>query len=53
MKYGDKEGPEKELKKGIEKERPSSSAITSSQSLFKVEVKVHIKPYKVRLMLLS
>jgi hypothetical protein len=45
-KYGDNEDPKKELKKELEKERPSSSAITSSQSLFKVEVKVDIKPYQ-------
>jgi len=34
----------KDLKKELEKEGPSSN-ITSSQSLFKVEAKVDIKPY--------
>jgi hypothetical protein len=36
----------KEPKKEPEKEKPSSSVITSSQSLFKMEVKVDIKPYQ-------
>jgi hypothetical protein len=45
-KLGDSEDPEKELKKEPEKEKPSSSAITPSQPLFKMEVKVDIKPYQ-------
>jgi hypothetical protein len=45
-KLGDNEDPEKESKKELEKEQPSSSVITSSQSLFKMEVKVDIKPYQ-------
>jgi hypothetical protein len=40
-KFGDKEAPTNELKKGRQ-----SSSITSSQSLFKLEVKVNIKPYQ-------
>jgi hypothetical protein len=40
------EDSKKELKKEPEKEKPSSSVITSSQSLFKMEVKVDIKPYQ-------
>jgi hypothetical protein len=40
----DNENPKKELKRDPNKERLSLSAITSSQYLFKVEVKVDIKP---------
>jgi hypothetical protein len=43
-KLGDSEDPKKELKKDLEKEQPSSSAITPSQPLFKMEAKVDIKP---------
>jgi hypothetical protein len=35
------------LKKELEKEKPSSSAITLSQPLFKMEAKEDIKPYQV------
>jgi hypothetical protein len=42
----DIEDLEKESKKEPEKEQPSSSAITPSQHLFKMEVEVDIKPYK-------
>lgn len=42
----DNKNLEREMKKESEKERPSSSNNTSSQSLFKVEVKVGIKPYQ-------
>ena len=45
-KLRDSEDPEKELKKGPEKEQPSSSAITPSQPLFKMEEKVDINPYQ-------
>jgi len=45
-KYGDNKDLEKQLKKERDKERPSSSAFVSSQFLFKVEVKVDIKPYQ-------
>jgi len=34
------------LKKELEKEKPSSSAITTSQTLFERESKVDIKPYQ-------
>jgi len=34
------------LKKDIEKEHMSSSSITPSQPLFKMEAKVEIKPYQ-------
>jgi hypothetical protein len=36
----------KESKREPKKEKPSSSAITPSQPLFKMEVKVYIKPYQ-------
>jgi hypothetical protein len=36
----------KESRKEPKKEKPSSSAITPSQPLFKMEVKVDIKPYQ-------
>jgi hypothetical protein len=42
----DNEDLENELEKEQEKERPSFSAITSSQSLFKVEAEVDIKSYQ-------
>jgi hypothetical protein len=45
-KLRDNEDQEKELRKETEKENPSSSAITPSWSLFKMEVKVDIKPYQ-------
>jgi hypothetical protein len=44
-KLRDSEDREKESKKELEKEQPSSSAITS-QPLFQMEVKVSIKIYK-------
>jgi hypothetical protein len=37
------------LKNELEKEKLSSSVITPSQPLFKMEVKVDIKPYKGRI----
>jgi hypothetical protein len=37
---------EKELQKEIEKEKQSSSVINSSQSLFKMEAKVDMRPYQ-------
>jgi hypothetical protein len=37
---------EKESRKEPEKDQPISSAITPSESLFKMEVKVDMKPYK-------
>jgi len=48
-KYRDNEYLEKETRKELEKERPSSSAITFSQYFFKVEVKVDIKSYQVEI----
>jgi hypothetical protein len=42
----DNEDSKNELKKELEKEKPSSSVITSLQSLFKMEAKVDIKPYQ-------
>jgi hypothetical protein len=43
-KLGDSEDPKNELKKYHDKEKPSSSFITPSQPLFKMEVRVDIKP---------
>jgi len=40
------ENKAQESKKDPKKERPNSNAITSSQSLFKMDVKVDIKPYQ-------
>jgi hypothetical protein len=45
-KLGDSEDPKKESRKEHEKEKPSSNAITPSQSLFKMEAKVNIKIYR-------
>jgi hypothetical protein len=41
----DNEDPKKESRKELEKEQPSSSVVTLAQFLFKMEVKVDIKPY--------
>jgi hypothetical protein len=43
---GDNEDPEKESRKEPKKEQSSSSTINPSQSLFKMEEKVDIKPYQ-------
>ena len=45
-KLGDNEDLEKELWNELDKEQPSSSTINPSQSLFKMEAKVDIKPYQ-------
>jgi hypothetical protein len=45
-KWGDNEDPEKESQKEPKKEQSSSSTINPSQSLFKMEAKVDIKPYQ-------
>jgi hypothetical protein len=45
-KSGDNEDPEKESRKGLEKDQPSLSVVNPSQSIFKMEAKVGIKPYQ-------
>jgi hypothetical protein len=45
-KLGNSEDQEKELKNELEKDKPSSSSITPSQCLFKMEVKVDINLYQ-------
>jgi hypothetical protein len=45
-KLGDNEDLEKKSRKEPKKEKPSSIAIIPSQYLFKMEVKVYIKPYQ-------
>jgi hypothetical protein len=42
----DNEDPEKESQKELGKEQPTSSVVNPSQSLFKMEAKVDIKPYQ-------
>jgi hypothetical protein len=42
----DNEDPENESHKEPEREKPSSSSINPSQYLFKMEVKVNIKPHQ-------
>ena len=42
----DGEDRENEFRKELEKEKQSSNVITHSQYLFKMEVKVDIKPYQ-------
>jgi hypothetical protein len=46
VKLGENEDLKKESRKEFEKEKPSSNVITPSQSLFKMEVKMDIKPYQ-------
>jgi len=38
---------ENESRKDLDNDQPISNAITFSQSLFKIEVKVDIKPYQL------
>jgi hypothetical protein len=41
----DNQDLEKQLRKETKKKQPSSNSVTSSHYLFKMEVKVDIKPY--------
>jgi hypothetical protein len=47
VKSRDSEYLENESRKYLDKDQQISSAITFSQSLFKIEVKVDIKPYQL------